>query len=282
MRILVVGGNQTAAQRCVKELIAGGHDVTALCRNRGAADACRSAGAGVVMGSPLNLPPLDEALARKDAAVLFGTDMPEALVPSADELAPYDRIRRDGTRNFAAAALRQRTPLCVLVSSVIVYGDCGERWVNETTPLDPPAPAAAFRDMEDTLRQSGEFQGLQWVILRTGLVYSADAWHTRRMFASLAEGTVPPLAGEGGYVSPIHSEDLARAVVHAIERAPHGAVINVVDDSPVRLRDLVAEAARVAGARPPGALPSFMLRLSMGRDMYRLLKTSCRKSTCPR
>jgi nucleoside-diphosphate-sugar epimerase len=233
-------------------------------------------GADVFPGSVYRLSDLEHGLLRADVAIFFGTDMPATLLPSLSDLQPYDRTRRDGTRNFVAACVRQRVPLLVLVSSVVAYGHCREKLVAEDTPLNPPPPAQSFADMEEIVRQGSEFQGLRRIILRAGIVYSAHAWHTRSLFSILARGRLPPLAGEEGYVSPIHTADLAEAVALTAEKAPAGTTLNVVDDQPVRLRDLLREAARAMGVRPPGALPSFLLRLYMGKDLYRLLQTSCR------
>jgi nucleoside-diphosphate-sugar epimerase len=132
--------------------------------------------------------------------------------------------------------------------------------------------------MEDIVRQAGEFQGLKWVLLRAGFVYSAHDWHTRNLFSQLAAGKIPPLAGERSYVSPIHAEDLAEAVVRAVDNAPAGSTFNIVDDCPVRLNELLTATAVAMGVKSPGALPSFLIRLYMGKDLYRLLQTSCRVS----
>ena len=258
--------------------MARGHEVSVLVDTTQARDLYRELGAEVVPGSVYQLAALEAGLARQDVAIFFGGDMPKKLLPKAAEITPYDRLRRDGMRNFVSAVLRQRAPLLVVVSSVVVYGHNENTLVDESAPIKPPGPAHSFADMEDILRQGGEFQGLKWVLLRAGFVYSAHDWHTRNLFSQLAAGKIPPLAGEQSYVSPIHTEDLAEAVVCAVENAPAGSTFNVVDDRPVRLNELLAGAAHAMGVKSPGALPSFLIRLYMGKDLYRLLQTSCRVS----
>jgi nucleoside-diphosphate-sugar epimerase len=274
MRVFLVGGAQEACHSCAAALRRRNHEVTVLVE--AARTLYHGLGVEIMEGSIFDLGRVEEGLARHDVAIFFGTELPLTLVPSQADLGPYDRKRREGTRNFMAAVLRQRVPFCILVSSVVVYGNCGERLVDERAALNPPRLAQSFADMEDVASQGGEFQGLKHAVLRAGLIYSARSWHTRGLLDLLASGNAPPLAGEGAYVSPIHAEDLGEAVACAAEKAPPGAVMNIVDDEPVRLRDLLIEAARALGVKPPGALPSFVLRLSVGKDVYQLIQMSCR------
>jgi nucleoside-diphosphate-sugar epimerase len=276
MRILLIGGLQETCRITAETLRAQDHEVTVFAGSAEAGAQYRELGADVVEGSVYRLSCLEGALDRQDVVVFFGTDMPETMLPNEADLRPFDRLRREGSRNLVAALVRQRVPLVILVSSVIVYGNCGEKTVDETAPLTPPALAQSFVDMEEVLNQGSEFQGLRRVILRAGLIYSAHAWHTRFLFSLLNGGRFPPLAGERSYVSPIHAADLAAAVAAAAERAPAGVTLNVTDDQPLRLRDLLLEGARAMGVKPPGALPGFLLRLSVGKEFYRVLQASCR------
>ncbi len=278
MRVFLYGGTQVAALACAERLLARGHEVSTLLETAGEGEAYRAMGVDVSLGSPLKLPAIEEGLVKRDVALFFGTDTPPTLMPSSEEMRPYDRVRTDGMRTFVAAALRQRTPLVVLVSSVVVYGDCGTRIVAEDQPLRPPPPAASFADMEKIFGEAVEFQGLNGLVLRSGLVYSARSWHTRTLFHALKTGSCPPVGGEHAYVSPIHAEDLAEAAVAAAEKASPGQTMNITDDAPLRLCDLVRHAAHAAGVKPPAALPSFLLRVVLGKDPYKMLQVSCRAS----
>jgi nucleoside-diphosphate-sugar epimerase len=88
--------------------------------------------------------------------------------------------------------------------------------------------------MEAMVRASA----LDWCILRAGLFYGAgtgreDEW---RLAAQENRLTLP---GDGSsLLSLVHVVDMARAVVTATEYAPPGSVYNVVDDEPVRYKDL--------------------------------------------
>jgi nucleoside-diphosphate-sugar epimerase len=278
MRIFLVGGIQEACRLCARTLRARGHEVTVLVETPQALQHYRGLGVEEFSGSIYSLTRLEEGLAKHDVAIFFGTELPATMLPGQKDLGPYDRLRREGTRNFTAALLRRRVPFFVLVSSVVVYGDSGDRIVDERQPPNAPPLAQSFADMEDILLQGREFQGLKHAILRAGVIYSAHSWHTRSVLSLLSSGNAPPLAGERAYVSPVHAEDLAEAVALAAEKAPAGSIMNVVDDEPVRLCDVLVAAARALGVKPPGALPSFVLRLAIGKDALRILQLSCRAS----
>lgn len=278
MRAFIYGGNQNAAQLCAESFIRNGHEVTALADSEQAAGAYSSVGADVVSGSILNLKEVEEALSKKDLAVFFGLDVSRDGSFDKEAFRRCDRIRRDGTSNVLSAVLRQRTPLFILVSSVLVYGDHREEWVDEKEPPNPPSLLVSFSDMEELLFERSEFQGLNRVLIRAGLVYSAHTWYIRELFASLKGGSPPPLAGEGAYVSPVHAQDLAEAVVCAAERAPAGSTFNIVDDEPVRVKDLITKASEILKLKKPGALPAFLLKLTVGKEPYKLLETSLRVS----
>jgi nucleoside-diphosphate-sugar epimerase len=74
-----------------------------------------------------------------------------------------------------------------------------------------------------------------------------------------------PIVGLGAnFRSMIHAEDMARACVLAAEARPVGETFLVVDDEPVRWRDLITHLARAVGGPRPHYLPPFAARLALG------------------
>jgi nucleoside-diphosphate-sugar epimerase len=62
----------------------------------------------------------------------------------------------------------------------------------------------------------------------------------------------------------VHVEDMARACVLAAEALPAGETFLVVDDEPVRMRDLFTHIAREVGGPKPRYLPPAVARLLVG------------------
>jgi len=255
-------------------LLRHGHHVTVLSEEP--EEHYAALGATVAVGSPYKLPVVEEVLGGRETAVFFGTVAPNVLIPKRRDLLAYDRFRREAVRVLISAALRQRTQLLIVISTTGVYGNQGDRIVDEKTPVQAPKLLQSFVDMEEQVREAGSFQGLRWLCLRIGMVYSARAWHTREVFSLVSRGHAPPLGAERGYVSPVHAEDVARAVEAAALRCPPNRVLNIVDDHPIRFGELLTAVAQHLGAKPPGAMPSFLLRLAIGKELYQVLKLSCR------
>jgi len=80
-----------------------------------------------------------------------------------------------------------------------------------------------------------------------------------------------------GYFSWVSHDDAASAVVAALG-IPAG-IYNVVDEEPMRRRDLANGIARLLGVRPPRFFPAWAARLagSVGATLSRSLRISNRK-----
>ena len=153
----------------------------------------------------------------------------------------------------------------VYLSTSGVYGDCGGARVDETRAPFPQTERAARRlDAERALLEWGGRLGVETVVLRVPGIYAADRLPLER----LRRG-VPALRAEDDvYSNHIHADDLAAAVVAALEREAPPGVYNVSDDSEIRMGDwfdLVAgrrglpRPPRIARAAAAGVIPAAQL-----------------------
>jgi len=73
-----------------------------------------------------------------------------------------------------------------------------------------------------------------------------------------------PLVGDGGSVfSFVHVDDVASAVLAALEHDAPG-VLNIVDDEPAPLREWLPAVAEMLGAPHPRRMPKALVRLLAG------------------
>ena len=126
-------------------------------------------------------------------------------------------------------------------SSCAVYGDANDGWVDETTPPDPsPGHGSVLLESEELL--SG-IRDRQVCILRLGALHGPNRTLDDRL-KGLAGSERP---GNGQQFSNwIHVDDAAGALLAAIDGSWTG-VVNVVNDEPIRLRDLVGRSLRRQG-----------------------------------
>jgi nucleoside-diphosphate-sugar epimerase len=171
---------------------------------------------------------------------LGGRPISTAALPGAWR--ENDRIRREVSRNLVDAALAAGATRFVQESICFFYGDLGDRWIDEDVALDLPSYARSTADAEAQARRFTEAGGTG-VVLRFGTFYGRHS-------------QVPPALGRDGYVSSIHTDDAAAAVVGALRAA--AGVYNVADDEPLTRREYAAAVAAAGGTRirllPPGAL----------------------------
>jgi nucleoside-diphosphate-sugar epimerase len=160
---------------------------------------------------------------------------------------------RDPRSLALVRALRLRTPPQALVygSTTGVYGDCAGQRVNETRAVNPHTSRAQRRvDAENLMRFLGR-SGVRVSILRIPGIYAPDRdGGTPR--ERLLRGTPVLVAKEDVYTHHIHANDLARACAAALWRGKPQRVVNVTDDTDLKMGDYFDLAAGLYGlAKPP-------------------------------
>jgi nucleoside-diphosphate-sugar epimerase len=168
---------------------------------------------------------------------------------------PTDRrgeSERDPRSQALVRALRLRTPPQTLVygSTTGVYGDCAGQRVNETRTVNPHTPRAQRRvDAEKWMRFLGR-SGVRVSVLRIPGIYAPDReGGTPR--ERLLKGTPVLVAKEDVYTNHIHANDLARACVAALWRGKPQRVVNVTDDTDLKMGDYFDLAASLYGLPKP-------------------------------
>ena len=246
MRVFVVGATGILGRHTLPRLVERGHVVCAVARHTMDVDRLQRLGVEAHSGDILDVDSLRDAIQGCDAALHLATAIP-APGPQRD-WSRNDRIRREGTRNLLAAAQEAGVRRYVQQSITLLYGDTGNLLVTEEQPLAPYERISSAFEMEEAVRASS----LEWVILRGGSFYGPgtgreDAWRRAAEQGTLA------LPGDGSaLLSLIRVEDMARAVVLAMETAPATSIFNVVDDTPVSYRDLYGYvAAQQMAPEPP-------------------------------
>ena len=246
MNVFVTGGSGVLGGALIPALVAAGHTVESLARTDADAAEVTGLGARPVRGDLLDAGGL--APIEADVVAHFATSIPRPGTGTGS-WAVNDRIRGVGTRNLLDAAGAGNVRRVIAYSVIWVYGDHGDDWITEDTPLPthvrPEIRSAVV--LEDAVRASG----LEWVILRGGHLYGPGTGTTEELLAAAAAGTLR-IDGDGeAFDSLVTAEDTAQAAVLAVDQVPPSTVVNVVDDEPLRQWELYAAfAAHVGGPQP--------------------------------
>jgi nucleoside-diphosphate-sugar epimerase len=156
----------------------------------------------------------------------------------------YRNLYLEGTRNLVEV-LKPRH--CVFTSSTSVYGSSDDAWVTESTPAEPPVETAkVLREAEQVVLDAGG------IVARLGGIYGPGrSVHLRKFF----EGSAA-IEGDGSrWLNQVHRDDAAGAIF--LLRAWHAAsgIYNVVDDTPLRQREIYSWMADMFGRPLPASVP---------------------------
>lgn len=273
MRVFIAGGTGAVGKRLVPVLAAAGHDVIATTTSPAKVADLERLGAEPVVLDILDRDGVTAALvaAEPDVVVHQATALADMsdLRNVAEEFAPTDRLRREGTDNLlAAAALSGARRFVAQSFTGWPYARVGGPVKTEDDPLDPDPPKAArgmlaaIRHLEERVVEA---EGLEGVVLRYGGFYGPGTSLTEggMHLEAVRKRKFPIVGGGTGVWSFVHVDDVATATTAAVEGAPTG-IFNVVDDEPAPVSEWLPYLARVIGAPPPRHIPGFVGRLAIG------------------
>src|SRR6266536_2410177 len=167
MRVLVAGASGVLGRPTVRCLRAAGHDVVGLVRRDASARVVAGLGAEPVRADVLDARAVAKAMDGAEAVANLVGALPVGVSPDRDAWSAVDRAWRDGTRHLVAAAKAAEVQVFLHASLAMLYGDHGDAWVTEQTPLDSPALVRAAADAERTVLLAVN-AGLPGVVLRLG------------------------------------------------------------------------------------------------------------------
>ena len=160
-----------------------------------------------------------------------------------------DRIRREGTSILLAACSAAGVKLVVQQSVAMIHCHADDRPQTEDDPTVGYGVLASAVDMEALVRASP----LDVRLVRGGLFYGPGTAREEQWLQEVRcdDFRVP---GDGNaWLSPVHVDDYAAVLVTVLERGRPREAYIACDDAPVRLHELYARVAALAGVAAPAA-----------------------------
>lgn len=151
------------------------------------------------------------------------------------------------------------------LSSVAIYGNYGGAWVSEASTPHPKQERSVQRmKAEREWSKLAQERNTPLANFRIAGIYGPG----RNAFVNLAEGKAHRVAKPGQVFNRIHVDDIAMAMVAALDKRANG-IFNLADDEPAPPQDVVAYAATLMGVPPPAEVPFAEADLSpMARSFY--------------
>jgi nucleoside-diphosphate-sugar epimerase len=121
--------------------------------------------------------------------------------------------------------------------------------------------------------------GLPAVVVRPSHVYGPGGWYGHELIPRLRQPGRFAVIGAGSNLwDVVHVDDVASALVLAVDAAAPGSVYHVVDDEPLSFYDFMALTAEALHVGPPRRIPAPLARLVAGSNAVDAVVRSARSS----
>jgi uncharacterized protein (TIGR01777 family) len=262
MKTLVTGGTGFIGTYLVPRLVEAGHEPVLLARRTALGRVAALPGVRVIEADLMRPGPWWRTIDDCEAAInLCG----EPIHGRWNE-AKKSRIRESRLRPLAhlIAAIPQDRPFKLLSASAVgYYGDAGERVLNETAPPGRDFLARMARDWE-TQALTAEGGRTRVALMRFGMVLGVGGGALEELIKAL-QRRVGAVIGRGRqWVSWIHQEDVARAVLFLLENDRLDGPFNLASPEPRRQGDVVRSLASQLGCRVGLPTPARAVRVATG------------------
>jgi len=271
MRIFLTGATGYLGTVLARRLAADGHELRAVVRETSNTSTLEELGAALFVGDVTDRYSLREAMSGSDWVVHMAAEL--------DPTASLERMREinvRGSENVASLAYKLGVGALLSVSSIAYFGGSppsGEPATEETAPLEPfpTAYSVTKHEGEHAVREWTD-RGLRRVSVYPSLIYgppgkkSGANWLLR----ALLKGRFPVLVGAEMKTSWVFAEDVAEAMVRAMEGLDAGTVEPGRDyllaGDVASVREVAGRVAELGGVRAP----RFNLPVGVARFATRL------------
>lgn len=190
--------------------------------------------------------------------------------PTKANIEELRRSRVDATLVLKQALINNHwvAPLWLQMSSLAIYGDCGDVVLDESAkPIKPlPQMTGVATPWEAAFADAPVERG---AILRTGIVLDNNTPAMRKLVSITRLGMGGRIASGEQWISWIHIDDFIRAVQHIIDIPSVRDVVHVTSPNPINNKTLMKELRRVNGRPSAPPTPAFAVKLgafAMGSD----------------
>jgi len=223
VRTLIIGCGYVGLE-VGRRLAASGHEVYGLRRTPDSGTESERAGIKPVIGDVTRpqdwkgLPPNFDWVAN-------------AVSSSKGGPADYRAVYVEGTRQVLEWLRTKSVRKYVSISSTSVYAQTDGSWVDEKSVTEPASETGRILVEAEKLLLNAA-STIPLVILRASGIYGPDRGH---LFQQYLRGEAEISGDAQRYLNMIHRDDLAGAVIAALERGRSGEIYNASDDAPVPL-----------------------------------------------
>ncbi|AZC20680.1 MULTISPECIES: TIGR01777 family oxidoreductase [Pseudomonas] len=267
MHILLTGGTGLIGRALCRHWLAQGHQLSVWSRQPDKVAAlCGPQVRAVKSLQELDQAPLDAVINLAGAPI---ADRPWTHKRKA--LLWASRITLTETLLTWIESREHKPRVLVSGSAVGWYGDGGERELAEDSPPVSEDFASQLCIAWEETAQRAEAMGVRVVLVRTGLVLSADGGFLSRLLLPFKLGLGGPIGNGRQWMPWIHIDDQIALIDFLVHQDAARGPYNACAPQPVRNREFATALGRVLRRPALLPLPAFVLRLALGELSLLLL-----------
>ncbi|MGO4310521.1 TIGR01777 family oxidoreductase [Pseudomonas sp. KB_15] len=267
MHILLTGGTGLIGRQLCQHWLGQGHRLTVWSRKpEKVAKTCGAQVRGVSRLEDLGQEPVDAIvnLAGAPIADRPWTHKRRALLWSS-------RITLTETLLTWLESREQKPRVLISGSAVGWYGDGGERELTEDSgPVSEDFASQLCIAWEETA-QRAETQGIRVILIRTGLVLSAEGGFLSRLLLPFKLGLGGPIGNGRQWMPWIHIDDQIALIDFLLHRNEGSGPYNACAPKPVRNREFATALGSVLHRPAFMPMPAFALKVGLGELSLLLL-----------
>ena len=266
--ILVTGATGFIGSRLVNELINKGYDVTSLIRK----EKQGNPKSNIIYGD-LTEEKIDFKELEFDCVFHLASHTP--LEKNKKIL---EKVNLQGTK-MLFEEIKSRTKAIIYISGLGVYGETGDKIIDETQQYNPNTNFVKIRlDAEKFLKENSKQNEIDFAVVHFGDVYGPDGWFYEMLVKRLKKNTFRMPKGGDYYKGFVHVEDAVNSMISVLEQKSFGESFIVADSMPTTFKEFSNFTADQINAKHPGSVPIFLAKAVLGGDLIKLLTTSMKVS----
>jgi nucleoside-diphosphate-sugar epimerase len=266
--VLVTGATGFIGSRLVTELINRGYDVTSLIR-KGKEGNLKS---NIIYGDLIK-----EKIDFKDLEFDCVFHL-ASHTPLEKNKKVLEKVNLDGTKKLYDE-IKTRTKSIIYISGLGVYGETGDKVINESQQYNPNTNFVKIRlEAEKYLKENSKQNKIDFAVVHFGDVYGADGWFYEMLVKRLKKNTFRMPKGGEYFKGFVHVDDAVQSMISVLEHKSFGESFIVADSMPITFKEFSNFTADQIGAKHPGSVPIFLAKAVLGGDLIKLLTTSMKVS----
>ena len=155
-------------------------------------------------------------------------------------------------------------------SAVGIYGDCGDRAIDESGTMAADFGARLCNAWEQEARKAEEYN-VRTCLLRTGLVLSRDGGILRQLSVPFKLGLGARIGGGKQWMSWIHIADQVAVMLALLDEPRHRGAFNLCAPNPVTNAAFTRHFGLAVNRPALLAVPAFAVNAALGESAYLLL-----------